>query len=55
VDRWEIGSTKASDLVIHLGSLLYALALPYVGLAWTAVLSVFIGLIMASAFPAILV
>jgi FSR family fosmidomycin resistance protein-like MFS transporter len=31
------------------------LALPYVGLASTAVLSVFIGLIMASAFPAILV
>lgn len=33
----------------------FTLALPHVGLVWTAVLSVFIGLILASAFPAIIV
>ncbi|MBI1842616.1 MAG: MFS transporter [Verrucomicrobia bacterium] len=38
-----------------LGVAPFTLALPYVGLAGTAALSVFIGLIMASAFPAILV
>jgi len=38
-----------------LGIAPFALALPHVGLFWTAVLTVFIGLIMASAFPAILV
>jgi FSR family fosmidomycin resistance protein-like MFS transporter len=38
-----------------LGIAPFALAIPYVGLFWTAVLSVIIGMIMASAFPAILV
>lgn len=38
-----------------LGIAPFALALPHVNLMWTAVLSVLIGLIMASAFPAILV
>ncbi len=38
-----------------LGVLPFTLALPYVGLFWTAVLSVVIGLILASAHPAIIV
>jgi MFS transporter, FSR family, fosmidomycin resistance protein len=38
-----------------LGVLPFTLALPYVGLAWTLVLSVPIGLILSSAFPAIVV
>jgi len=38
-----------------LGVLPFTLALPYVSLFWTAVLTVPIGLILASAFPAILV
>jgi FSR family fosmidomycin resistance protein-like MFS transporter len=38
-----------------LGALPFTLALPHVGLMWTAILSVVIGMIMASAFPAILV
>ncbi|MGH6866809.1 MAG: MFS transporter [Methyloceanibacter sp.] len=38
-----------------LGVLPFTLALPYVGLFWTAVLSVIIGLILASAHPAIIV
>ena len=38
-----------------LGVAPFALALPYVSLLWTAVLSVIIGLILASAFSAILV
>lgn len=38
-----------------LGIAPFALALPYVGLVWTLILSVIIALIMASAFPAILV
>ncbi|MEY4939689.1 MAG: hypothetical protein RIQ93_1424 [Verrucomicrobiota bacterium] len=38
-----------------LGVAPFSLALPHVGLAWTAVLSVVIGLILASAFSAILV
>jgi FSR family fosmidomycin resistance protein-like MFS transporter len=37
------------------GVLPFTLALPYVGLVWTAVLSVIIGLILASAHPAIIV
>ena len=37
-----------------LGVLPFTLMLPYVDLFWTAVLSVIIGLILASAFPAIL-
>ena len=38
-----------------LGALPFTLALPYADLFWTAVLTVIIGLLMASAFPAILV
>jgi FSR family fosmidomycin resistance protein-like MFS transporter len=38
-----------------LGAFPFALALPYAGLMWTGVLSVAIGLIMASAFSAIIV
>ena len=38
-----------------LGSLPFTLLLPYVDLFWTGVLSVLIGLIMASAFPSILI
>ena len=38
-----------------LGTLPFTLALPYADLTWTAVLSVIIGLIMSSAFPAIVV
>ncbi len=38
-----------------LGSLPFAVLLPYVDLFWTAVLSVFISLIMASAFSSILI
>jgi FSR family fosmidomycin resistance protein-like MFS transporter len=38
-----------------LGVLPFTLALPYVGLFWTAALSVIIGLILASAHPAIIV
>lgn len=37
------------------GAVPFALALPYADLFWTGVLSVFIGMILASAFPAILV
>jgi len=38
-----------------LGALPFTLALPYVNLFWTGVLTIFIALLMASAFPAILV
>jgi FSR family fosmidomycin resistance protein-like MFS transporter len=38
-----------------LGVLPFTLALPYVGLTGTAILTIFIGLILASAFPSILV
>jgi FSR family fosmidomycin resistance protein-like MFS transporter len=38
-----------------LGIAPFTLLLPYVGLAWTVVLSVVIGLVLASAFPAIIV
>jgi len=38
-----------------LGSLPFTLLLPYVDLFWTGVLSVVIGLTMASAFPSILI
>lgn len=38
-----------------LGVLPFTLALPYVDLVWTGILSAIIGLIMASAFPAIIV
>jgi MFS transporter, FSR family, fosmidomycin resistance protein len=37
------------------GSLPFSLALPYADLTWTVVLSIIIGLIMSSAFPAIVV
>jgi FSR family fosmidomycin resistance protein-like MFS transporter len=37
------------------GALPFTLALPYASLAWSGVLTVVIGLLMASAFPAILV
>ena len=38
-----------------LGATPFTLLLPHVGLAWTCVLSVMVGLILSSAFPAILV
>ncbi len=38
-----------------LGALPFTLALPYANLFWTAVLTIIIGLLMAAAFPAILV
>ena len=38
-----------------LGALPFTLALPYANLLWTSVLTIIIGLLMASAFPAILV
>ncbi len=38
-----------------LGALPFTLVLPYVNLFWTSILSVFIGMILASAFPAIVV
>ena len=38
-----------------LGALPFTLALPYASLFWTGVLTIIIGLLMASAFPAILV
>jgi FSR family fosmidomycin resistance protein-like MFS transporter len=38
-----------------LGVAPFTLMLPYVGLAWTVALSVVIGLVLASAFPAIIV
>ena len=38
-----------------LGAFPFALMLPYAGLMWTGVLSVLIGMILASAFSAILV
>ncbi len=53
-----IGDRIGRKLVIWvsiLGVLPFTLALPYVNLFWTAVLSVVIGLILASAFSAILV
>jgi FSR family fosmidomycin resistance protein-like MFS transporter len=46
---------KAVIWVSILGVLPFSLALPYATLAWTAVLSVVIGLIISSAFSAILV
>jgi FSR family fosmidomycin resistance protein-like MFS transporter len=53
-----IGDRLGFKLVIWcsiLGVLPFTLALPYAGLFWTAILSVLIGLILASAFSAILV
>jgi len=53
-----VGDRFGRKLVIWcsiLGVLPFTLALPYVDLAWTGVLSVIIGLVLASAFSAILV
>ncbi len=53
-----VGDRFGRKLVIWvsiLGVLPFTLALPHVGLLWTGILTVFIGLIMASAFSAILV
>lgn len=53
-----IGDRFGRKMVIWasiLGTLPFALALPYANLFWTGVLSVPIGLIIASAFPAIVV
>ncbi|GAB4262873.1 MAG: MFS transporter [Pararhodobacter sp.] len=47
--------TRAVIWVSILGVLPFTLALPHVGLFWTGVLSVLIGLILSSAFPAIIV
>jgi FSR family fosmidomycin resistance protein-like MFS transporter len=47
--------TRAVIWVSILGVLPFTMALPYVGLFWTGVLSVLIGLILSSAFPAIIV
>ena len=46
---------KAVIWVSVLGVLPFTLALPYANLFWTEVLTIFIGLIFASAFPAIVV
>jgi FSR family fosmidomycin resistance protein-like MFS transporter len=53
-----IGDRTGRKYVIWLsilGSAPFALAMPHANLAWTAVLSFFAGLMLASAFPAILV
>jgi FSR family fosmidomycin resistance protein-like MFS transporter len=53
-----VGDKIGRKLVIWisiLGMAPFALALPFANLFWTAVLSIVIGMIMASAFPAILV
>src|SRR5437016_1802494 len=53
-----MGDRIGRDRVIWisiLGSLPFTLLLPYVDLFWTGVLSVVIGLVMASAFPSILI
>ena len=53
-----IGDRVGSKAVIWfsiLGALPFTLAMPYVDLFWTGVLSIVIGLIMASSFPAIIV
>jgi FSR family fosmidomycin resistance protein-like MFS transporter len=53
-----VGDRIGRDRVIWisiLGSLPFTLLLPYVDLFWTGVLSVVIGLTMASAFPSILI
>lgn len=47
--------TKAVIWVSILGAVPFTLALPYASLEWTIVLSAVIGLVMASAFPAIVV
>lgn len=47
--------TRAVIWVSILGVLPFTLALPHVDLFWTGVITVFIGLILSSAFPAIIV
>lgn len=47
--------TRAVIWVSILGVLPFTLALPHVDLFWTGVMTVFIGLILSSAFPAIIV
>lgn len=47
--------TRTVIWVSILGVLPFTLALPYVDLFWTGVLTVFIGVILSSAFPAIIV
>ncbi|TDS83698.1 MFS transporter [Comamonas sp. JUb58] len=46
---------KAVIWISFLGVAPFALALPYVGLVWTAVLAIVIGLVMSSAFAALVV
>jgi MFS transporter, FSR family, fosmidomycin resistance protein len=46
---------KSVIWVSILGATPFTLLLPHVGLAWTCVLSIIVGLILSSAFPAILV
>ena len=46
---------KAVIWVSFLGVAPFALALPYVGLVWTAILAIAIGLVMSSAFAALVV
>jgi FSR family fosmidomycin resistance protein-like MFS transporter len=50
----KIGRKRVIWLSI-LGCAPFTLALPYVGLGWTVALSIVIGLVLASAFPAIIV
>lgn len=51
-DRW---GRKAIIVFSVFGATPFALLLPYANLEYTVVLTIFIGMIMASAFPAILV
>ncbi|GAB2717482.1 hypothetical protein GCM10027195_24000 [Comamonas sediminis] len=46
---------KAAIWISFLGVAPFALALSYVGLVWTAVLAIAIGLVMSSAFAALVV
>jgi hypothetical protein len=46
---------QARDLDFHPGAAPFTLALPYVNLFWTAVLTVVIGFVISSAFSAIVV
>ena len=50
-----IGSAAAGDLGVDPGVLPFTLLLPHADLFWTTVLSVIIGVVLASAFSAILV
>ena len=58
IDGGPIGDrigTKSVIWVSILGVLPFTLMLPYADLFWTAVLTVIIGMVLASAFPAIVV